>query len=333
MSTFKHFRCLLFLTALLSFSVMKSADIRMQVGNFTFPYATEVEITSSWEELTDRATITVPRKLSFGGETITRGEGLFKIGDQVRIELGYDGNYVSRFSGYLTRIYPGTPLRFEAEDAMWLLKRNSLTKSYPKVTLQQLLADISPIPFQAATVQMGQFRLDRVTPAQALEHLRKEYGIQSWVRDGKLYSGLAYWPELRRERSFGFELNIISDSLEYQRQEDLRLKVQAISIQPDNSKKEVTVGDPDGEARTIYYYNLSEADLKALAERDLERFRYTGYKGSFTAFGEPDVQHGDLISLTDNRYGDRNGRYLTKQVVTSYGMGGIRQSITLDTLA
>ena len=139
-------------------------------------------------------------------------------------------------------------------------------------------------------------------------------------------------PALQSNIPISFQRDIVlgSDQLVYNRKDDQKIKLVAVSIDLDNNKTEVTVGDEQGEQRNAYYYNLSEADLKTVAEREIERFKYEGYKGNFTTFGEKIIKHGDIIELSDKRYPYRNGDYLVKVNNTSVGFGGYRQIITLD---
>lgn len=312
---------------------MKKHDVDIGIGNYVFPYATSVAVDSSWENLTDTAEIVIPRKISFQGKSIAEGESLFRRADKVNIRLGYDGAYDAVFTGYVSGIEPGVPLRFRCEDEMYTLKTNPKTLSYKNVNLKTLVSDITTLPYQSIDAELGRFRISNATPAQVLEQLRKEYSIQSFFRDGKLYSGLAYWPQLGSENRFEFERDILpSSNLEYIREEDVRLCVKAISIEPDNTKLEVKVGDEQGEQRTLNFYALgSEKVLKEVAERELTRLRFEGFRGSFSTFGKSYTRHGDTVNLVDQRHPDRNGKYLVRKVMVSGGTGGYRQTIYLDT--
>lgn len=334
MKTSSFSRFLPCLIVLFSLYWMLRHDIDIQIGAYGFPYATEVQVDSSWENLTDTATVQVPRKITMNGRPVAQGDSLFRRGDAVSIRLGYDGRFDEVFSGYVSGISPRSPLEFRCEDAMWLLKKQPVTVSYRSVNLRKLLADIIPIPFEAVDAELGPWRISNATPAQVLEELRKTYSLQSWVRDGKLYSGLAYWPtggKTHRLR-FGYHTDDQWSDLEYMRADDVRLKVRAISIEPDNTRLQAEIGDPNGELRTLTYYALgSEAALRSIAERDIERLRYEGYRGTVKTFGQPAVRHGDIVELQDDQYPDRNGGYLVKRVVTTAGVAGYRQEIELDT--
>jgi hypothetical protein len=305
-----------------------------------FSFVGEGEINNSWEDRTDTAKMTIPKKIGFKDENGNRlkkdiaggTDPAFKRGDSVEIYLGYSLNMDLRFSGFISKITPKLPIEIECEDIMWKLKQVTVTKSYTSVTLKQLLTDILPagIPFQAVDVGLGKFRITRATVVQVFEELQKTYGLEVWARDGKIYAGLAYVPELRIDHKFRFQRNIIEDSLAYQNGDDVKIKVKAISIAPDNKKTEYETGDPDGETRTLHFYNVSQADLKKLAEEELPKLKYTGFAGGFTTFGEPFVRHGDGATLQDPKLPERDGTYLVKNVKTSFGTGGIRQEIDID---
>lgn len=164
-----------------------------------------------------------------------------------------------------------------------------------------------------------------------MNELNSVYGFKAWFRNGTLYAGLAYWPELQQSPApiFTFNHDVIEHDLTYQDAASVRLKVTAVSINRDNTKTEVEVGDPEGEQRTLTYYNVSKQTLGELAKRDLEKFRYTGYRGSLTSFGTPVVRHGDKVEIVDRTIKDRNGLYIAQSIETTFGISGYKQKIEL----
>lgn len=160
---------------------------RQSVNQLIFDYVCEVEVSSSWENLTDTAKITLPNKLKFQGQNLASGsQALFKKGNYVKIELGYAGTLIESvntvFDGYISAIKPDSPLVLECEDAMWLLKQRSITKSWKSVSVKQLLTEIQPLVFDCDDITLGQFRVTRVTSAQILDELKDKYGLYSWVK-------------------------------------------------------------------------------------------------------------------------------------------------------
>lgn len=312
---------------------MKRVTCQVQVGVHEFRNVVEVKINSSYENLTDTATITIPQKLSFKGTAVAGDGGVFKVGDTVKIYLGYDFENTLVFSGFVTAIKPGKPVVISCEDQMYALKKNAISKSWTEaVTLQQFLEEIVPdYPVHCVGANLGKPRMNG-TPAGKLNELNRDYSMKSFFRDGTLYVGLAYWLDLQNTNppKFGFNTNIITHDLQWQRLEDVKVKVKAISVLPDNSKLEEVVGDSDGALRTLTYYNMNKKDLREAATRDLQRFRFSGVKGSFKTFGTPVVFHGDRIELIDPAVKDRNGLYIVKSVERTFGVSGYRQNIELE---
>lgn len=331
----------------------------MTIGDYDFDFVNEIQIVSTWDELTDRAYITVPRKLrvkkdGLFADAITAGDSaLWKRNDPVRIDAGYDLNHANLFTGYITRVSPKLPLQFECEDRMYKLKQTIVGKTaantinaYGSITLSQLLSITIPqslrdeLSFSVRNedITFGKFTLTKaVTIAELLDYFRKRFGLSCFFQDDVLSVGFAYNITSVSQVStdelseFRFQHNIIDDSmLDYVRDDDVRIKINAISVKPDNTRISVEVGDEDGELRTLHFYNLSETDLRKLANESLQKLKYEGFRGSFTTFLQPTVKHGQAVKLTDPLIPDRNGVYLVKQVVTTIGMNGGRQEITLD---
>jgi len=320
----------------------------VQIGNFFLRGFNKFAFMQSWEDLTEQGELVIPRNLRFQGEPIINdtGDSLFKRGDKVSVTAGYFPDQKNIFNGFVSNVKPTTPISFTVENNFWLLKQVSITKSFRTVNLSELLSfmlgelqksDLYQdtgvnINFEAtAELTLPNFRINRATIAEVLNKLR-EYGIFSFFRGNTLYSGIAVVPELQTEHNITFSRDIVmgSDNLIYNKIDDRKIKLVAVSMGLDNQKTEVTVGDADGELRTFYYYNLSKTDLQAAAERELERVKYEGYTGTFTTFGEKIINHGDIINLVDKKYPYRNGKYLAKVNSTDIGFGGYRQTIELD---
>jgi len=323
--------------------------IEGQKETYVFDFVCDVEIESSWVNLTDTCSITLPKKAKWlNKDLISSTDPLIKRGDYVTVKLGYDGVLNTYFEGYISKVHTDTPLRIECEDAMWKLKQLRVAKfSSKSVTLKELLTGIgvdSVVFFVSADIKIGQFKCSNISVAGVLEFLRKEYGIVSFIRDGFLYSGLAYWfdsddiiPGSSDQVSFTqetirrvFQDSIIGDNLEYMRIDDKKIKVVAKSLQTNNEVITVEVGDVDGDTYTYNDYSINEAELRKRALLFANRLRYEGFKGSFTTFGDQKIKHGDIVKLENELLKDQNGNYLVKSVRTSFGTDGFRQEVELD---
>lgn len=312
------------------------------IGSDTWEFTavSSCTITEDTERLTDTCTIALPKKIKWEGAIGGGNNPPVKRGDRITVQLGYNDDLKTRFTGYVRRVKTGMPVVLECEDSMFVLKTKEVTKKgYKSVTLEQLVNDMlhgSIIKSQLIDkdIELGPYRITRNTVAEELSELKREFGLATYFRtvnnEPLLYAGFT-WPfDNRQTQRFVFSKNIVSEELEYRRKEDIRLKVKATSIQPDNRRITVEVGDNDGELRTVYHYSLNESDLKKFAANELERFKYDGYQGSFTSFGEPVVNKTDIADITASD-GIR-GRYLIKKVEIGFGTDGYRQKIELGQL-
>jgi hypothetical protein len=151
--------------------------------------------------------------------------------------------------------------------------------------------------------------------------------------------------------TFNFQKNIITDEMHYSLMSDVKVGAQCYSVTSTQGTKknkmgtpqyttdryDATVGvqngdDADGyEYYTFYFKDVtSTKTLTAKGATYLARYQYDGFRGNFTTFGMPFVQHGNIIYITDNLYPERNGHYMVKAVHYSFGLdSGLRQEIDL----
>ena len=297
---------------------------------WSFDFVNAVEITRDTEKLTTEAKITMPKKVKWDkADKIP-----VKRGDSVKISLGYDDNLQTAFVGYVRDVGFKTPIVITCEDEMFKLKQMpTKKKAYRSFSLETLLKD-QGISYRLNIMgeqALGAYRVTADTVAALLGKL-SEQGIRSFFRyeDGApvLYCGVLFERDTRPAQVFKTGLNIISDqSLQQQKAENMRLRVKAVSLMPDNKKIKVEVGDADGEHRTLHTYNKTESELKAWAEQEIKRLKRDGLTGSFTTFGHTLVDCLDAIGIVID--GVKSGVYQVKKNIVKYGDGGYRQEITL----
>lgn len=297
---------------------------------WSFDFVNAVEITRDTEKLTTEAKITMPKKVKWDkADKIP-----VKRGDSVKISLGYDDNLQTAFVGYVRDVGFKTPIVITCEDEMLKLKQMpTKKKAYRSVSLETLLKD-QGIGYRLNIMgeqALGAYRVTADTVAALLGKL-SEQGIRSFFRyeddTPVLYCGVLFERDTRPAQVFKTGLNIISDqSLQQQKAENMRLRVKAVSLMPDNKKIKVEVGDADGEHRTLHTYNKTESELKAWAEQEIKRLKRDGLTGSFTTFGHTLVDCLDAIGIVID--GVKSGVYQVKKNVVKYGDSGYRQEITL----
>lgn len=308
---------------------------------WAFKAVRSCSIVSDTESLTDTCVIELPKKIKWEGQEnsippIRRGNG-------ISVWLGYneDDNLKLRFSGYIRRVSTGNPVKIECEDGMFLLKlANTQKKAFKNATLNELITELlAGTGIKHALIDkdyvLGPYRITRDTVAEELAELQREFLLKAYFRtinnESILYVGYN-WPfDNRQPKDFITAKNIIEESLEYRLKEDIKMKVKGTSIQYDNTRIEVEVGDKDGELKTINFPFLTRDQLRLLASSELDRFKYTGYQGSFITFGEPAVTKTDIAHV-EGQDGNK-GNYLIKKVEITFGTKGYRQEISLGPLS
>lgn len=332
---------------------------QITINGTTFQGVNNLEIESSWQNLTDTCTIQLANNFKRNGRNITVGEdGFFKRGDQVSVSFGYFPDLVLEFEGYIRKIFVDNLITIECEDASFLLKQNTVTFSDREVTAQSLLDEILStgtstdganevsLFHETVDAELGKFRVTRVTPAQVLEELRKKYGLVSYIRSGVLRVGLAYYLDEAVRHNFSLEDNVIENNLEFIDVNELKPAVLGLNTKDDNEviekwayyevdKTEPTIADekPDGYAQTDEIHIKEEIGVKSLESQIVNILNNrisTGIRGSFTTFIEPSVKHGDKVNLISRKFPEKEGVYLVKKVVKNFGLSGGRQEITLD---
>lgn len=319
-----------------------SSDIQIitaQGRTLSMRRVNEVEIESSSEVLEDTARVVLPTtaRLERQGELVSEVETAkqFAVGDQIVIQLGYNGQLNEEFVGYISKIKPSTPLEIECVDATWLLRRKNLKESFKNVdlgTLLEVIVEGTPIELRGEVPQIRfkTFYFKNITAAYALQEIKEKYGLTVYIKNGyELHVGLRSYTDNSTVR-YEMGTNVIEYDLEWMSEDDTRIKVKAVHVRKDNTKIEKEYGDQDGELRTLYFYNIDdEKNLEKLAIEEARKYKYSGYKGGITTFLRPYIEVGNVAEITDPDFPERNGRYLVSKVVTTFNSDGARRDIEL----
>lgn len=317
---------------------MNKLSSEIRIGKYKFTNICTVTITRSLRQVIDRCVIVIPRKVQFNKRNINLGSsGLLQEGMEVTVQLGYDDDLTEVFKGVLKNVGAGFPVVLECEGEETALKNHQVKpKQWKSATLEQILTYILPagMTLQSADVQIGEFKiLKEVTATQVINVLSSKYSLPIFTRGSVLYAGTTAWDEIRTTHELAIGNNIIGHKLKYIKEEDVKLKVKAISILKDSTKVEATVGDEYGDVRTLHFYNMTdEKKLEAQAKAILDELKYSGMQGTVETFGRPFIQHGDAVEVTDNLdvIKEKEGTYQVEKVITRFGIGhGYRQVVSL----
>lgn len=309
----------------------------LKIGSVAFKSVHDVQIKRSIYNLAATAVIKVPvtAVLKRAGEPPTYIETAeaVKVGDPVEIRLGYDGQMNTEFIGYVKRLNYKIPLEIECEDEYYLTRSINCVFSKKETTLKQCLSTILPgIKLGVcADLTLKNFVVNNKPGSWVLGILKKEYGLTVFFDlNGNLYAGKAH--DVQGETvKYLLRYNVIKDDdLKFQLASDVKMKVKAICYYKDGTKIEGELGEDGGENKTLYYYDVKDAkELKALAQEELKRYSFDGYRGKIETFLFPYALPGMVAQLEDEVYQERSGNYYIESVDVSFGMSGARRNVEI----
>lgn len=255
------------------------------------------------------------------------------MGDPVIIKLGYDGDLREEFRGYVKRLNYKVPIEIECEDAAYPLRQTNLVYSAKEVSLKQCLNIL------LKGVQIGycvDLKLKNVvvnnkTAYWLMGWLKSTYGLTVFFDvEGRLYVCRPF-DVISDAVKYRFRYNVIKDGdMKYISGDDIRLNVKAICFNRDGEKIEGKIGDDGGEQKTLYFYDVSSvAELKMLAETELKRYKYDGYRGKIKTFLQPFAMPCMVAELEDPVYPERSGRYFIESVDVRFGTSGARRIVEI----
>jgi hypothetical protein len=268
----------------ITFTQHPTGDYPGRNGVIIYKFCHSFEFTSTWQNLTDSGTITLPknvyvidksgRRYSLGGTNVNVGGfsetvPTFLLGDKVKIEWGYArydnrGNEVSPlktiFEGYISSVTSKKPFVLEIQDNMYALKQHQAVGGNngffagSKYSVQSMLAEMIKNSGHSFTVDqteqtvIGDFVTQNETIAEVLARLRKDYHFEAYFRGSVLRCGAFKYIEQDAVNSgqkvFKFQQNIISDQLEYKRRDDTVLSAIATNTIEEQTGKKTKDGQP-----------------------------------------------------------------------------------------
>lgn len=318
------------LTGLITFPKYEEREA-FQIRRFS-----ECEIKSSWNNLTDTADIIIPHKLKdFNRRKAT---DWFRIGDPVQIDLGYGGdkNHYTEFTGYITSIDFGMPIKLSCQDEMFQLRQKTLTVSETNIILKDLLQIIAPDYNIVCddTILIGDVAFSNMTPANCLEKL-KEQGITCFFRNKTLYA----MDDVERLDGDTYKIRIEDTPTGTQNLETkptVNIKATIEVIRRKGKKLRFEYGDKNAGIffnRSFSGIEMSESEIKELAIRLYERAKKPGLKGDLTLFGVPRVTVGDKIKLVSELFRNdpvyKGKTYEIDAITKRFSKDGYRQICTL----
>ncbi|MBE9468972.1 MAG: hypothetical protein IMY72_11735 [Bacteroidetes bacterium] len=297
-------------------------NARITIGDVVFNNVNKVIITESVKEMGDVAIITLPRNYKkLAGKSVL---DYLASGQKATIELGTGGKYYEEFTGFLGQIESDAPMILHIDDNFYPLKLNSFKNSWEKVTLLEVLNYIAKdYTINAPDVNLGAFEINNVSSYKVLRALQEQYGFFTYIKGSTLNCQFAFDVRGTGDKfTYKFGNNIKKNNLKYHRAEDVKIKIKAIANQRTGKKITYETGstDPQASLRTLNFGNISESELKEIAEKTYNKLSYDGYSGTIKGYAMPRTHAGDTLSIIDEDQADREGDYLIEKTIIRYGL-------------
>lgn len=302
-----------------------------------FNAVADCKIVEDVSTLTDTCEIQLPKKIKWQEAISKNGKPPIKRGDKITIRLGYDDDLETRFTGFIRSVDAKVPITIKCEDGMFILKSHKVKpRAFKNASLHEIVSYLlegTNIKFQLMdkNIKVGNWRLTKTHASEELQELKEKMMLSSYFRtinkESVLYIGLAYPLDNRKKVKFIHGKNIIDEDFEYRDKEDIRVRCEAQSFNGKKKKVTYEYGDKDGDLIKIRMDGLTEAELKKYAIQAVERYKQSGFKGSFETFGQPEVSKCDMVEI--HASDGNSGVYLVKKIEIDFGMNGYRQKIEL----
>lgn len=302
------------------------------IGKYSVQTLKEVKINTSVLNLSDTASIELPGQYLNIWRKI---EDKVHVGDAVTIQLGYDNDLETEFTGYLKRISrDNNSLVLECEDALYLLDKTVKDMEYKTITLKELLQKILTQVDPEMTVDCDyDFTYEKlvVFKSTALDVLKKVHDdtkANIWF-EGKTLHVHPVYQEQKGDKAviYDTEVNVQSNELKWKDKADKKVMVEVKFTKPNGELAKQEYGVSGGQKVTRYVDSNNESDLKKAAENEYNLWNYSGYEGSFTGWLVPVVKAGESVRLRDKERPE--SKYYVTGVEIEFGQNGAKRKVTL----
>lgn len=262
---------------------------------------------------------------------------LFKEGDKVWVELGYNNKTGLRFTGFIKVINYTDKLDIECEGYSYLLPKE-FNASYSSTTVKKILQDLTKgteiqVSSKIPDVAVKNVRFKNASGRQVLEWIQKEIHLSVFFDFERLYAGFRYG--LKNDKKpvkLRINWNTVEDKNFKKRTIDKNLQIKLVDK---NSKGEVKKIKSDekrySQTQEIKVKSgIADSILKLIANDMQAQKNYQGYEGTLTAFLEPVINTSDVVQVIDAKYPEREGLFFVETIEGKYDSGGGRQTVTLN---
>lgn len=311
---------------------MFNMDYYIQIGSYKLGLLQSVEIEKSVDLLTQTAVIVLPGVVY--NQSLDH-EKYIKAGDSVLVKLGYDGELVTEFEGYVQRIdTDDDSLTVNCEDSMYLTRKAISPKVFTKCKVKDVASYCAQaLSFELdCTIDSEKHYFDKFTISpndtvyNVLSKLKDATKGQIYITDNKKLNIHPPYTQKGGDVVYDFAVNIEESDLKYRNESDRLLLVVANGVGIDGKKIKATAGKAGGDVDTIEVkFPVSKEALQKMADNQRKYKSYTGYEGNIKTWLIPFVEPTWSAKIIDKDYEFKEGTYYVTGVKTSFDdSGGVR---------
>ena len=306
------------------------------------------------KEYTNTAFITLPtmcfiNRTGYAYENIPTGQ-LFTEAMPVKITAGYNGNYTTRFMGFIKRINFKVPLEIECEGYSYLLRKVSVNKIYKNTTVKAILQDITSGTSIKLSNNIPDIPVDtlpalKTTAIKVLDWLQEKMLLTVYFTFDTLYVGLyatnittdakTSLKDIKSIVKYRLNWNVIKDNeLLFNANKEFSTVNINVTNRLANGQLIKTKRNP------LKSLNTQEKKVSGISNQSwinkigmdqTYKLNNKGYEGKITAFLEPYAEPNWASDIDDTQYPERKGQYFISGVEGSISKhGGGRQLISID---
>ena len=310
-------------------------DIRFFTDDkeFQLGILAECEIVKSVENLADTATIILPEAYL---NTVFDLQQKIKRGSEVHIYLGYNGNLIKEFTGYVRQINTNdSSLRFECEDALFLFRKGvkdvQLTKTKVSLIAEYLIAQLG-VDYKLSCdydIAFDKFVIHQATAYEVLKKLQEETGANIYFdTENKTLHIHPPFVEKGGEVIYDLHQNVEKSSLEYKTSEDRKVEVTVESVDANGKVISYTTGTTGGEKITKKVSSINQEGIQIIAENEYTNRMQDAYEGDLTAWLIPYCEPTYTAEISDKDYPYKHGFYYIKSTKINFSQAGGIRTIT-----
>lgn len=309
-------------------------DYRICIGGKKLLHLESLEIKKSVDELQDTARLVVPGMMS--GVSLNR-ENTIRRGAEITIEIGYNGELVKEFEGYVSRVSTQGALEIDCEDGMFAFRKDVPNKAFEKPSttdiLNHITSSIGGVKLDASKELQGitfeTFLIEYSDGFSVLKKLKEEARIDIYMRGETLCARLPF-SEKKGDATYSFQKNIETATVKYLAAQDRKMLVSVTGSDAQGKKVVGVFGEKGGDIINIARPSVSDNNsLQKIAQNIWEKSLVAGYEGEIQTWLIPYATYGTIAKIVDKDYPSRRGSYFVKEVVTTFTNEGGRRTLTL----